>query len=46
MIALKAVMIVITIFLLLVNNYKREVDDNTNIINFLFIMYIAIILFG
>lgn len=39
-------MIFITIFLLIANNYKREVDDKTNILNFLFIMYIAVILFG
>lgn len=46
MIILKAVMLILTIFLLISNNYKNEIDDKTSVVNIIFIMYLIIILFG
>lgn len=46
MIILKAIMLIITILIIMANNYKSEADDKTSIVNIIFIMYVVIILFG
>lgn len=46
MIVIKTMMITITIYLILLNNYKYKKDDKTNIVNIILIMYIIAILFG
>lgn len=46
MIILKTTMLILTIFLIIANNYKCEKDDKTSIVNIVFIMYIIVILFG
>ena len=46
MIILKAIMLILTIFLLIANNYRKEDNDMQGLINIVFLMYIAIIIFG
>ncbi len=46
MIVLKILMITITIFLLISNNYREDENDTRWFVNFVLIMYIAVILFG
>lgn len=46
MIILKAIMLILTIFLLIANNYTKEDNDMQGLINIVFLMYIAIIIFG
>lgn len=46
MVILKAVMLVLTTFLLIANNYRKEENDFQGLINIVLLMYIAIILFG
>lgn len=46
MIILKAIMLILTTFLLIANNYRKDENDMQGLINIILLMYIAIILFG
>lgn len=46
MIILKAIMLIITMFLSIANNYRKEPNDYQLIVNLVLLMYFIVILFG
>ena len=46
MILLKFLMLILTIFLIIANNYKKDNKDHKYSIDFILFLYIVIIIFG